>query len=239
MISAVTRRSFELFAQGQIDFNRFSRQTHPFWVATARYLLGRWRAPDAVEIEDMVQELLVEAWRAFPKHDPLRGDVTDFVCYEATSKAKRWLHGQRGRRRCSRSDKAPSRHPIRFSAIGASGGVHSRNTSQMDAAIIEFLEGALGVAEANQYDLVEESERREENITIVIRALLSPHFSDEEKRLLRAFVEAQGDLLEACKHAGLPPSALQSMMRVISRVIEERRNQRSLLQSLVAEEEIP
>lgn len=188
MIRQGTRKSFEDYAAGLIPFSTFARQTREFWVALAKYLMGRWRAPDAVEPDDLVQELLTEAWRAFPKYDPLRGPVTEFVCYEATSKAKRWLHGQRGRRRCSRSDKLPSRNPIRFADLSADGDA---------TAFLEFLfEVDTVIPQDRWMSLLDAGVDVLHKVQL---ALLRGHLSAEELRLLRAFVHSGGNMVETIR----------------------------------------
>lgn len=238
MISRETRACFEEYAVGLIPFAVFATRTKEFWAATARYLLKRWRASEAVEPSDLVQELLLEAWRAFPRFDPARGDLAAFICYEATSKAKRWLHGQRGRRRCSRSDKAPSRHEVRFSSIPSS----RRNGSKDPSDVGEWLEEILGAEQPAQELHIEFDEVRRENIEIVLAALLRPTYSEAEMRMLRAFVDCDGDLMRAAATLSDPGDAAlrkmeRAMLRTVARAIEVRRRERSQIAEMFDEGE--
>jgi hypothetical protein len=101
---------------GRITFDAFAQQTSTRWRYLAEQLLRRWRAPAAVEVADLQQELLIGAWAVLPRWQPARGtSVERYVIFNAMSQAKRWLHVQRGVRR-NRSgphpDRVRSRHPI-------------------------------------------------------------------------------------------------------------------------------
>lgn len=79
------------------SFDRFAFETRPRWVALARYLLSRWKAPPCVGVEDLVQELLLACWHFVDEWDPDRGTSLErYVVWNATDKAKKWLHKERG-----------------------------------------------------------------------------------------------------------------------------------------------
>ena len=75
----------EFFVENAKDFRRM-----------ALYILGRWKAPNDVSVEDVEQELRLAAWRAKRKYDPARGVTPErFITFQAIKKAKRWEHQQR------------------------------------------------------------------------------------------------------------------------------------------------
>lgn len=82
--------------EGHLSFASFAKETHADWVKLAGNLLTRWRAPSAVDLEDLVQELLLGAWIAVEKYDESRGALKPFVVWSAMTAAKRWLNVQRG-----------------------------------------------------------------------------------------------------------------------------------------------
>ncbi len=81
---------------GQLSFASFAKETHSDWDRLACKLLARWKAPSAVDTEDLVQEMLLEAWVAVEKYDEARGALKPFVIWRAMTAAKRWLNVQRG-----------------------------------------------------------------------------------------------------------------------------------------------
>lgn len=96
---------------GTISPDTFFLRTRSEWERLAAYLLRRWPVPSAVAQEDVVQELMLAAWTAVHRYDPARGTtLKGFVVYNATDKAKKWVHKQRAAYR--RDDGAPSRHAL-------------------------------------------------------------------------------------------------------------------------------
>ena len=241
MISGTTRGHFADYAAKRISFDEFSRKTRSFWAAAARYLMTRWKGPEAVEVDDLVQELLLEAWRSFPMHDPLRGDLTEFICYQATSRAKRWLHGQRGRRKCSRSDKAPSRFPLRFSSIRSTGN---------DEDLSTFISEVLGHVEADQEQHVERLEITEENVRMVREALQRPGYTLNDLKVMQSYVAADGNMTRALEilsaeyvplvdeaHLGTLREMLELwLLRAVSHAIEVKRNELLIVEQVMEKE---
>jgi len=98
------------------DFARFTRDTQCEWTRLARYLMRRWSTPTDVDAEDLVQEMLAEAWRRLPEYDPGRGKpLEQFVVWNAVGRAKKWLHARRSALR--RDDRASSRHDLCLSSL--------------------------------------------------------------------------------------------------------------------------
>jgi len=101
---------------GEIDFDGFARETAARWQSLARMLIRRWRPPATVTEEDVVQELLLGAWRYRPKFDPARGVALErFLIWNACTEAKRFLHRQRQAHK--RSDKSESRNAVPLSQL--------------------------------------------------------------------------------------------------------------------------
>jgi DNA-directed RNA polymerase specialized sigma24 family protein len=85
------------YFKGDESADTFFRRTRGDWERLARYVLKRWPPPRAVEEGDLVQEMMLHAWSAMPKCNPSRIKNTDnFVIFSAVTRAKRWLHRQRG-----------------------------------------------------------------------------------------------------------------------------------------------
>lgn len=98
---------------GEIDLNRFFKDTKPVFEACASRLMRRWRTPIAVEREDVVQELMVCSIKFFKKWDPEVGvELGRYVLWNAQDKAKKWMHKQRGARLHGNADSNPGRMPM-------------------------------------------------------------------------------------------------------------------------------
>jgi DNA-directed RNA polymerase specialized sigma24 family protein len=99
------------------SFDAFARETAQVWRGYARWLMRRWRAGSDVDEADVVQELLLGAWRGTQRFDRTRGvTIERFVVFSAIDKAKKWLHKRRNAYR--RDDSSPSRIEVSFSALG-------------------------------------------------------------------------------------------------------------------------
>lgn len=113
MASDTLKEALTALKAGGISFDEFARRTHRDWNGLAHYLMGRWAVPGAVEHEDVVQELLVAAWQHVDKWDaehPSDTSLATYVVFNATDKAKKWLHKQRAAKR--QRDNAPSRNAV-------------------------------------------------------------------------------------------------------------------------------
>lgn len=104
---------------GRMSMSTFKKRTHRVWLNIARSLLRRWRGPVAVDVDDVCQELLLNAW-IFSGHWDSKLDVTitRFVTYNAIDKAKKWLHQQRNAYR--RDDSAAARFDRPISSLNLS-----------------------------------------------------------------------------------------------------------------------
>lgn len=107
------RVELERLRAGTLTPDLFFAQTRGEWERIATRLVGRWSVPAGVELQDVVQELMMAAWRMAPAYDESRGSSFDrYVIFNAIDKAKKWMHAQRAALR--RDDRSPSRHPVRF-----------------------------------------------------------------------------------------------------------------------------
>jgi DNA-directed RNA polymerase specialized sigma24 family protein len=113
------------FTVGQYGIGEFLRRSRPYWEATARMLMRRWRCPEGVEPQDVVQELMMAAHDAIGTYDASRGtELRSYVTFCACDKAKKWIHKQRlGSRPHRDEDKKPSRNVRPFSRMALSGGI--------------------------------------------------------------------------------------------------------------------
>ena len=107
---------------GRLSFEAFERRSRQVWTNVAEHMLRHWRAPAAVSVEDLRQEILLNVWIFVAHWDPqcLGPDgkpvsISRFVTFNAYDKAKKWLHQQRNAYR--RDDKAPGRFERPFSTM--------------------------------------------------------------------------------------------------------------------------
>lgn len=106
--------------QGEQDFGQFLKATKDTWYALAAYLMRRWRSPRAIELEDVVQELYVGAFRASTKFDPARGvPFHSYLVWNACDKAKKKIHKWRGAVLHGSPDRAMGRFHIAASDLPA------------------------------------------------------------------------------------------------------------------------
>ena len=83
---------------GRATYNEFVSETRPRWEALAGWLLGRWKLPGWVERDDILQDLLVGAWRACWTYEEGRGSMPlgRYVRYAAVGHAQKRIHKMRG-----------------------------------------------------------------------------------------------------------------------------------------------
>ena len=88
----------ERLRDGRATFEEFARDTRDRWASMAGWLLRQRRVPGWVEHEDVVQELLMGAWRATWDYDPGRGGMPleRYVRVAAVFSARKRLSKARG-----------------------------------------------------------------------------------------------------------------------------------------------
>lgn len=109
--------TFEIAVQelhdGRCTFDEFARATRGRWQALARYIMRRWRLPPWVSPEDIVQELLLGAWRSIWKYEANRGgSLARYVLWNAVDYAKKRAHKIRGANLHGNADASPSRFEV-------------------------------------------------------------------------------------------------------------------------------
>ncbi len=105
---------------GRTTFDDFARATKGRWLSLALYIMRRWRLPEAVEPQDVVQELLLGAWRAVWRYDPARGGTASrYVVWNAVDHAKKRVHKMRGACLHGNPDGAPGRPETVFARFRA------------------------------------------------------------------------------------------------------------------------
>lgn len=158
---------------GAMTFVQFERATRLEWYRLAAYLLRRWQAPAAAGLDDLVQEMLLEAWRVVGRYDPRRGVRLDkYVTWNAVNVAKKWLHRQR--RAYKLDDRSPSRHPLCLSSLDEDAPRRLEPVADCD---------------------VEEEADRTRQIAVALSRL-----TDElDRELFLRLVDARGDLDRAAR----------------------------------------
>lgn len=165
---------------GTIDFTQFRRRTERDWGRLAAYLMRSIDLPDGIDEADVVQELLIAAWRFVHQWDRAHGTNTSlksYVVWNACDKAKKWMHTQR--KSATRDGTSPSRHPVSISSLH----------------LEDWQEEALASVPAEVDALVE---REHASLAVVDRiAQVATHMTPEERYVLGVFVDAGGDADEA------------------------------------------
>lgn len=104
---------------GRTTFDEFTRATKGRWQSLALYIMRRWQLPPAVEPQDVIQELLLGAWRAVWKYDASRGaSPSRYVVWNAVDYAKKKAHKMRGANMHS-PDNSPGRPELVFARFRA------------------------------------------------------------------------------------------------------------------------
>lgn len=94
---------------GDQTFDAFARRTRGQWYGLATMLLRHHPAPVSVEAEDVVQVMLLGAWKFLQRYDFARSpDVGRFVQWNAIKRGRRYLLEQRRQR----DEKGAHRPPI-------------------------------------------------------------------------------------------------------------------------------
>lgn len=182
------REHIESCRTGETGFADFVKATMPYWRCVAGDLLSRWDAPAAVEEEDLVQELLLAAWRAIETADPAKGDVRRRVVWCAVKTARRWLHRQRGAygfARCKRGADSSSRFPTPADWVDKVPEDRPGGAAQEQAA---ELMRSMRLARTRQDREVLEAFLRAPSVDIVAEKL----YGDPKKRMEMRFSSGNG-----------------------------------------------
>ena len=107
---------------GEIDFAQFVSGTRTEFHAMACYLMRRWKTPEWFTVEDVEQELYLEAWRFIWKFDPTLGvSFSRYIIWNAMAAAKREMHRARGVSTHGSPDKRASCFEANLSSFGLDG----------------------------------------------------------------------------------------------------------------------
>jgi hypothetical protein len=110
MADTLMESALHALRDGRIDFDFFAQATAPQWRALATRLFRRWTPPTGYSVEDTTQDLLLAAWSLVDKWDPTRGvPIGRYVIWNASDKAKKQLHVQRGAKRSGSADRNQTR----------------------------------------------------------------------------------------------------------------------------------
>ena len=89
--------TLEALYRKEISFDTFARLTNDDWTRIANHIWNQWhkRIPAAITVDDIKQELLVNAWVWLGRYEPGRCTLRSYVLFMACSKTIRWIHEQR------------------------------------------------------------------------------------------------------------------------------------------------
>lgn len=186
---------------GELSFDCFARETKDDWRRLGASLFRRWKLPDAVELEDLVQELLFGAWLAIPEWSAGKGTkIERFVVWQAMNAAKCWLHVQRG----------ASKH-----------GNRDKNASRFDFAAGDMFDDSgmeMPTIEATQEQVVLGLER--------LRMATKLLYTEKERRAFVAVVETGSVeaalVVLAARGQSMPRRAVVTAVRQVALQIEEQ-----------------
>lgn len=101
----------------QLAFGAFAKATAADWHRMAAHILRRWKTGDDVEVEDVEQELIAGAWKYATTYDSTRGaSMAEYLCFNAYSRAKKWVHSHRGVKTHGNPDRKVSVLPVSLDA---------------------------------------------------------------------------------------------------------------------------
>lgn len=172
----------------------------------ARSIYRRWVTPEGVQVDDVEQEVLLAAWRAF---EAWRSDggmtLRAYVFCSARHAAKYWVHKQRSS--LGYRGDAPSRAPLAFSSFGcdADGGYELAGESSRAAEMRppgpwESLPGQEAVAE----------------FALAVRRALGACGSPVERDAIELLIEHGFDVDAATRARRLPRSEVLSAFRKVT-----------------------
>lgn len=165
---------------GRGDADEFYRATKDIWRKMVHYMLGRWRAPEWVMPDDLIQEMAFGAWRAIWKFDlsKSRGhSISEYVRWNAFDVAKKELHRMRSAIRHRNADDNESRYDIPFTVLFS-------DTPG---------EGMLGSVEPSQEDMIEAE--------WALKRARSVCLSEADRQLVDVLAET-GDMSEGAARLG-------------------------------------
>ena len=89
------QRDLESLREGKLSFHAFTNNHTTRFHKWARYFFERYN-PSGIDIDDLVQEALLEAWRAVDSWDPTRSPIDKFVQYRVGERIDRELKRVKG-----------------------------------------------------------------------------------------------------------------------------------------------
>lgn len=106
---------------GDISFDEFFRRSKPYWLDKARKLMRRRQLPVAIDIEDVLQDLSVAAWKFalnYDSNNKAGASFKRYIVWNAIDKANKEINIQRNS--YERTNTGPSRFPTSISTMSES-----------------------------------------------------------------------------------------------------------------------
>lgn len=167
--------------EGTLDFDRFGATHRERFRRWAAYFFERW-PQRALDLEDLVQEALIEAWRSVDAYDPARGVTIDrFVEYRVGSRLRTELQRVLGWPKKSRGTK-PVR-PVSTSAPSVGRLVDAESALGPSAFELEVLRQVT----ARIADPLTREVAIGVGLGMPVRVLASYLYDDPERRILYRF----------------------------------------------------
>jgi len=132
--------ALDAYVARKISANELLRRAKPVFHAFALHSMRRWSTPVWLAVEDVEQEIMLEAWRVIENYSSDIGVVKDvtlrhYVAYNAYAAAKKKIHTARLGKRPHRDEgKARSRFEITASMFVAQGCEDSQHETPIDRA---------------------------------------------------------------------------------------------------------
>lgn len=132
-------KQLALVRDGRIGYADFTRATRSDFGRLAASLIRRWRPPEWLGEDDVVQEMHVAAWPRIWKWDPDRGpSLSRYVVFGAMDAAKYAVHVARGAMLHGSRDCNPSRNlECPLSSFEVEQGDSVRLRGDVEAAMVD------------------------------------------------------------------------------------------------------
>lgn len=166
---------------GRFDraYSEFVRTTGKEFEKMAMKIFRMWKLPEAVEPQDVMQDLHVEIVRILKKYKPEKATVAAYLVWNAFARAKKECNKQRGK--CK--DRDPSMHALVISGLLGM----SESGPEQFADCIDRL-----ALESDSIELDRECEAMLDNKKLLRR--VRAHLSEQDSRYVRRVVRNGGNI---------------------------------------------
>lgn len=128
------QRDLESLRSGKLSFHTFTLNHRERFYRWSRYFFDRYR-PRGIDIDDLVQEALLEAWRAVDSWIPSRSPIDKFVQYRVGERIDREIKRSTGWPKKDRPKKPTILYNVDISNIGVEAVVSSLERLELEEVV--------------------------------------------------------------------------------------------------------